>query len=534
MPYNPDILPRGPLREGVDLPLSLSGRIFSRLVDTTKAILEGSALIKGGEVTLADVGQLKAAHREAAKINPWIYNQGTQQTNMLMSRYCRLFGGLYNEAQGSSLNLDLIEAGGQVHDLGRWFTHRRLRNDLIGDAIMRAVGFHPNFLRHIPTDEHWKPVNSQGERARTVEETDNQATLIRYQDISAYRDDPVMGIIEMSDIMGKLVGNRLMQWEELEEVSLRSRLILPDRDKSGPREFVRMTSAVKNIDGVAQFYQNLGAWMESQIGMPIADIVKIMEDDLARNPLPPTYNQELGSFAFDSVVWDLGGVVFRGGATESNAPLVNPIFEAYEVVDPEQQKLINSEIERLLRDCNVGFKDHLVDGELIKLFGQPSKLFSMVDILTQDANSYLMDWDTVRVMKFLQNEGIRTIIASNTIESGLPVMLNALAEGGVKTVIIDGKTIEEQSRQVRETEVRGLVPVFGSYLIGARKGGHSIRVDDKKFFEVIQSAVGIKERKTLVIDDKVAYAEEGGNVLGVSHIFTEANNLEQWVLSQLS
>lgn len=178
-------LPRGPIREGVDVPQQETGKVFNKLILAARETFEGTAFVTGKNVTKEDVEKVKDFHRKAAIIDPWVFNQSTQETLFLVARYSRMIGQKLNDTRKFDLNLDELEALGFLHDIGRTFSHRRYRNDQIGDWIMKKSGFTKEFLELIPPEEHWLPVMKNGE-------IDSEATRKNtpiFQRIKIYRPE---------------------------------------------------------------------------------------------------------------------------------------------------------------------------------------------------------------------------------------------------------------------------------------------------------------------------------------------------------
>lgn len=168
-------------QQGVDLPPTRAKVVFNQLIDAGAKNFANTALVNKKSFTPDDIQAISAFYTEAAEISSEIFNPSTQTHLLLTGRYCRLFGGHFNE-KGYNFNLDELEALGLLHDIGRTFSHRQHRNDLIGDLILRRSGVRPDVIRNIPPEEKWWPEIENGEinteaSARKLAEVHSQTVV---------------------------------------------------------------------------------------------------------------------------------------------------------------------------------------------------------------------------------------------------------------------------------------------------------------------------------------------------------------------
>jgi FMN phosphatase YigB (HAD superfamily) len=511
-------LPRGPLREGVDTPSEEAAEAFNRLIYSAKETFKDTAFVTGEEFTQDDVEKVKDFYRRAATADPWIFNQSTQETLFLVGRYSRLIGEHLNKTGNYDLNLDKLEALGLLHDIGRTFSHRRYRNDQIGDWMMKKAGFREEFLELIPSEEHWLPVVEEGE-------VDFEATRIKYIDTSEERNLPERAVVTIADIIGKIENGRIITWEEFKQTT-RKRLHQPQRKTSGPKEYVRMKSVMDNIDSVMKFYESLGDWLEGEMGTDLEGLVVEMQEDLEANPLEKTFNQEKQKYGFDTVVFDLGGVIVHDGSSSDNSSIASTIARSYGMEEPSER--ITSKVDESVAKSQIGTPISEVQQDLVRSLGKPDLEFSLNDIYEGDASELTVDHEMVRLIKYLQNEGIRIIFASNIAKEHAAIVERKLEESGLNVSLIE----ERDSVLGKEGEQN--TPIFTSYVMRVRKGGESGRDDDKAFYKIIEDSASLDPTKTLIVDDKEAYYQEAESLGFQAYNFTTSEDFTEDVITLAS
>lgn len=163
---------------------------IDRFVSLGKPIIEGSNLTnEASELTDADVevtrNLLQAIAPKSAE------NAGLYAHLELTTRFARKIGEelkAKDPAKYQDLNLSELEILGLLHDVGRFFTHRWLRNELVEMVFLTKLGIKPMLIANIPNE------------LRYLNKDPNNTEALN----STFAEMPLMHrIIEMADFYGK-------------------------------------------------------------------------------------------------------------------------------------------------------------------------------------------------------------------------------------------------------------------------------------------------------------------------------------------
>lgn len=220
--------------------------------------------------------------------------------------------------------------------------------------------------------------------------------------------------------------------------------------------------------------------------------------------LENTFNQDREQYKFNTIVFDLGGVILHGGSASNNNSLASTVARAYGLENPTQE--IVEAMDECVQKNQIGISSAQTQAELISKLGQPKDVLSIEQIYFNDAQELTIDQNMVRLIKYFQNEGIRIIFASNIVQDEWGSVEVKFKEEGLNIQLLKPQT--DVPNSITEIEKQGLIPVFTSFSMGVRKGTKSAKNGNKTFFEVIKEAASLDPNTTLVIDDKAQYCQE--------------------------
>jgi HD-GYP domain-containing protein (c-di-GMP phosphodiesterase class II) len=88
-----------------------------------------------------------------------------------------------------NLNLDELKVLGLFHDLGRFFTHAWLRNELIGSHLLKKLGVREDIIRKIPSGKTYakKDPNNQEQIYQVLQDLSIEEKIIVMADICSKR-----------------------------------------------------------------------------------------------------------------------------------------------------------------------------------------------------------------------------------------------------------------------------------------------------------------------------------------------------------
>jgi len=163
---------------------------IDRFVSLGKPIVEGSNLTdESSELTDADVEVTRNLLQVIAPVSP--ENSSLHAHLELTARFARRIGEelkTQDPEKYQDLNLSELEILGLIHDIGRFFTHRWLRNELVATQFLKKLGVRQDFIANIPSE-----LNYLGKNPNATEILDSTVTEMPL----AHK------IIEMADFCGK-------------------------------------------------------------------------------------------------------------------------------------------------------------------------------------------------------------------------------------------------------------------------------------------------------------------------------------------
>lgn len=489
-----------PVVEGVDTSPKIAKPIFKSISLAAENFFQETSLGKGGENTHEDIAAISRFYRAVSFIaSPIVFNEGTQQHLVLTGRYARLIGSYLNN-RGYDYNLDTLESLGLLHDLGRVFSHRRHRNDLVANLILRNAGIKQNFIDMMPDDNKWMPVVRNGQ----IDEDATQAKMLNISlETSQY---PTRGIIGIADALAKLIDGRLIRWAEVEDYT-RKVQALPNKKLMWPSEFIRQEAVTKHLqDGVDLFYRQLGTWLEKELGMGMDDLTEEMEANLRVSPLEIFVVSKEKPVLFqniDTVVFDVGGVIIKGGSTVNNDKLILALSQSYNLSSGQRAEVAAIGNQAFPRMQTGEWTEDNLKRLLDEKFGRISgNLRSIIEV----AEDFSIDPLMVTTINNLKARGVRIILATNTIEATWGLLTKVLKKGGLSVSFVQtGGNTSAGSEKLAQVEQAGFIPIFTSFDLGVRKGGDSRRTDGLTFFGILSIMTASSPNRTLVVDDRAEY-----------------------------
>lgn len=489
-----------PIVDGVDTKSNVAIPVFKSINLAAVNLLKETSFVRGGETAPQDIDTLARLYRAVSFIAvPAIFNEGTQQHLILTGRYARLIGQHLND-RGHNYNLDTLESLGLLHDLGREFSHRRHRNDLVAHLILRNAGIRQDFIDRLPDDNKWMPIVKNGQ-------IDEDATRIKMAGISLETGQySTRGIIEVADALAKFVAGRLIKWSAIEEYN-RKNQAKPNKRTMWPSEFIRQGSVIQHFqDGVDPFYKHLGAWLEQEIGMKFDDLVDEMEASLRVDPIKiftSSKEKPILLHDIDAVIFDVGGVIITGGSTINTDNLIRVLRNVYQLPLEKADEMITI--------CNQAFPKmqtgEFTDADLKKLLDQRfgKKSDESIKPIIEAAEDFATNPLMIATINNLKARGVRIILATNTIESTWKLLIKVLGKGGLPVSFVQTEgDISKDCEKLTQIEQAGLIPIFASFDLGVRKGG----ISSLSFFEAVSKITRSTADKTLIIDDREDYYKQ--------------------------
>lgn len=165
---------------------------MDQLTTLGKPIIESSNLVKeSANLTEHDV---EIVRKLIETISPVDNNNYRVHAHLeLTSKFAKEIGSelkLQDPKKYADLNLPELEILGLIHDIGRFFNHRWLRSDLIGEHFLKKLNIRPSLIQNLPNERAYvniiKGINSQ----ESIDSMFNEMTFTQK-------------IIEMADICGK-------------------------------------------------------------------------------------------------------------------------------------------------------------------------------------------------------------------------------------------------------------------------------------------------------------------------------------------
>ncbi len=258
---------------GKDPPLGQEVKVWRQLIAGGRAIFAQTALVTGGVFGQKELDAVEAFFQLAVELNPEVFNPGTREHLELSGEYMGLMGQRLVE-MGGKIDVNRWRVLGLLHDIGRTFTHRKGRNEVIAEVLMSLIGFTDDFMADFCPDEIFCPKLRNG--------SPEEVNLLIARGVELFVEgNDARGFELVADLLAKKVGGRLRRWGD----------VLTQGHFSGkytenpvmfPSEERRWRGARMkgHTEATNTLYVNLGQWAERQLGCSLDEIVSQMEKQL--------------------------------------------------------------------------------------------------------------------------------------------------------------------------------------------------------------------------------------------------------------
>lgn len=123
---------------------AITQRKIAEAIELGSSTIQGSALVETGkEIGPDEVSLTRQLLETIAPPNE--DNQRFYAHLELTAKFARMIG------ERLDMNPYELEVMGLLHDVGRFFTHRYYRNDLLGDLFLRKLGLRNDLLKKMPS-----------------------------------------------------------------------------------------------------------------------------------------------------------------------------------------------------------------------------------------------------------------------------------------------------------------------------------------------------------------------------------------------
>lgn len=151
-----------------------------------KSIVENSNLNK--ELVELTDNDVKITNKFIENISSIEDNQRLYKHLQLVSKFAKKIGTelkLQDPEKYNDLKLPELEILGLFHDTGRFFTHRWLRNDLVGKHFLKKIGIKQSLIDNLPDEREYLDKNKDS----IIEEMSLTQKIIEIADICGKRKD---------------------------------------------------------------------------------------------------------------------------------------------------------------------------------------------------------------------------------------------------------------------------------------------------------------------------------------------------------
>lgn len=289
--------------------LQTRGKI-DEFVSRGKPLLGGSALIEEG----VEIGpsEVEVAYTLLEQIAP------IDKDNFQVHEHVRLTGKFARKmAEQLDLNPDELEVAGLLHDIGRFVTHRYFRNDLLGDLLLRKLGFKKSFLAKMPSFRGYVGPKTY----KSIEDLPIEQRIIDIADLCAKRKDD--GDIRTFTEVVEYHRSSRSRYEDLiglaavwptEKYAFRH--MLPD-EQGGERGIIERS---------ADIYERVKDWLDKQR----VDVEKIRQEIL----------EEESSSRTQAIIFDVGGVLIPYSAQQVKQDFTESLGLDNEAIERVQTPLV--------------------------------------------------------------------------------------------------------------------------------------------------------------------------------------------------
>lgn len=265
-----------PFKHGVDIPQENTVEVWNYLIDDGRKKLDGTAFLKGGQFDQTDIHALKSYYQDVLDYQENKFGEkGAVFNRSLLEHYS--LGERIGEFAAPLVGIDsnLFNAVILTHDFGREFSHRRGRNNVIANSLMKKIGFSESFVNLQPPDTLWTQIDKESLKERLHRITTE--------------DGGMVGLIELVDVLAKWKdksSGSLRKWEDV-IISSKAGQNAPDPATMWPSELTRQKK-ITSSEGdraIEIKYNYLKDWFEQKSGRKIDHFIKEVEDSLKERPL---------------------------------------------------------------------------------------------------------------------------------------------------------------------------------------------------------------------------------------------------------
>mgnify|MGYP006298027659 CR=1 FL=1 len=262
-----------PYIPGKDVAPEKAVDVWESIIEEGRNILDDTHLVQQGELNSKDLEATEKFFNKVAEINPEIFNPGLRTHIGLTARTLRVIGEILNE-QGEDHNLYELETLANLHDLGRTFTHRKGRNEVIADTLFRKLNIRNDLVKLLPPDEIFNPTDAN---KKTPSEIDSEIADLQ----RVIGPNEIRGLVLVADLLGKYDKNsgKLRRWNTVTTVAHASNNPNYDLESRWPSEQNRMTETLRegHSGAVNELYNKLGNWAEERLGVDLDSLVERVE-----------------------------------------------------------------------------------------------------------------------------------------------------------------------------------------------------------------------------------------------------------------
>lgn len=257
--------------EGKDPQSGRELEVWTKLVESGKKCLYKTKLLIGGDnFDEKEILGLNNFIKEASEINPSVFNTGTQEHLYLTGIYSQTFATILSK-NGVDIDPKKARALGMVHDLGRMFTHRKGRNEVIEVALMKKIGFSDEFTKDLYPDTLFAPTGME-------KMLDKEVANIIKNSVKDITNNPYWTVVLVADLIAKKTNGRLRRWNDVtKQAHFTNKYLEPD--ELWPSEKRRWNGAKRegHQNAINYQYEHIGSWLEKKMGISIDSVVNEIE-----------------------------------------------------------------------------------------------------------------------------------------------------------------------------------------------------------------------------------------------------------------
>lgn len=269
-----------PHKEGVDIPSAEAVAVWHFITNKGEEHLADSAFVKGGDFADDDIQAMKNYYQEVLEYQEKEFGEKGAVFNRSLREHIGLVERLAEKA-APLLGLDenLMKAVALTHDLGRLFSHRRGRNNVIESALIKKVGFSKEFSLMLPPDVLWTDVS--------------QESITKRLQSATTKNGGITGAIELFDVLAKWKNKDEGTLRKKDDISTKAQKAqhLPNAEDMWPSELTRqkMITSSEGDHAIENKYSFLAQWFREKTGVDVDDFVSNVEQSLVEHPISPNW-----------------------------------------------------------------------------------------------------------------------------------------------------------------------------------------------------------------------------------------------------